>query len=106
MTDAVVNGLPRGDHARSTARCVAAVNRRLEIVRRLHEHKVANGIPLRDPGREDAMIARLVARRTPGRSRTRASPSFFRFVLDLTRRGAPWRLAASSACPATGSGPR
>ncbi len=41
---------------RSTVELLAAVNRRLELVRALHEHKLANGMPLRDPGREDAML--------------------------------------------------
>jgi chorismate mutase/prephenate dehydratase len=40
---------------------VALVNRRLEIVRRLHDHKRANDIPLRDHGREEAMLAELAA---------------------------------------------
>jgi chorismate mutase/prephenate dehydratase len=35
------------------------VNRRLELVRTLHEHKVAAGLPLRDLGREEALVARL-----------------------------------------------
>ena len=41
----------------------------------LHEHKEANGIPLRDPGREDAMVARLAAREPRAAVRRRASPS-------------------------------
>jgi chorismate mutase len=38
---------------------VALVNRRLELVRRLHDHKLAHDIPLRDHGREEAMLAEL-----------------------------------------------
>ena len=38
---------------------LAGINRRIELVRALHEHKVANGLPLRDPGREESMVAAL-----------------------------------------------
>ena len=55
----------RGDHARVDDELVAAVNRRLELARRIFEHKEANGIPIVDAGREEAMVARLV-RENPG----------------------------------------
>ena len=35
---------------------LAAVNRRLELVRALHEHKRAEGIPLQDPAREEQLV--------------------------------------------------
>ena len=61
------------------------VNRRLEVVRRLHDHKVANGIPLRDPGREESMVRDL-----QGANRGPLSDDGVRalvhHVLELTRR--------------------
>jgi 3-deoxy-7-phosphoheptulonate synthase/chorismate mutase len=64
---------------------VGALNRRLEIVRRLHDHKLANGIPLRDPGREQEML-RLLADENGGPLSAEGLESFYRGVLDLTRR--------------------
>ena len=43
------------DHA-----IVEALSRRIDAVRRLHDHKVARGYPLSDPGREAAIVGRLV----------------------------------------------
>jgi chorismate mutase len=64
---------------------LAAVNRRLEIVRRLHDHKRERGLPLRDPEREDALLAELrAANRGPISERGLAE--FFGHVLELTRR--------------------
>ena len=40
---------------------MAALNRRLEAHRRLHDHKTANGYPLFDAGREQAILDRLNA---------------------------------------------
>ncbi len=56
---------------------LAAFNRRLEIVRGLHEHKVETGLALRDPGREEAMLASLEAANAgplSARRRRRALP--------------------------------
>jgi chorismate mutase len=61
-----------------------AVNRRIELVRALHEHKVANGIPLRDSAREEEMLAALSAGNS-GPLSDAGVERFFRFVLDLTR---------------------
>jgi chorismate mutase len=36
-----------------------AVNRRVALVAELHEHKRAQGYPMRDPAREHALIDRL-----------------------------------------------
>ena len=63
---------------------LGAVNRRLELVRSLHEHKVASGLPLRDAGREDAMIAALQAE-NPGPLSNGGVDRLFRSVLDLIR---------------------
>ena len=64
---------------------LAAVNRRLEVVRRLHEHKLEHGIPLRDPGREESML-KLLEEANPGPLSAEGVQAFFRHVLDLTRR--------------------
>ena len=63
---------------------LGAVNRRLELVRSLHEHKVANGLPLRDAGREDAVITGLQSD-NPGPLSDEGVDRLFRFVLDLIR---------------------
>ena len=102
---AVDRRLARSRSPRSTASS-SRVNRRLEIVRRLHDHKQANGIPLRDPGREDAMLA-LLAGENRGPLSEQGVAEFYTLRARPDAAGAPWRVAAgSSACPATGSGPR
>ena len=64
---------------------LAAINRRLELVRALHEHKRAEGIPLRDPAREEQLVVELqAANRGPLSSAGVAE--LFRHVLDLTRK--------------------
>jgi len=63
---------------------VAIVNRRLEIVRRLHDHKLANNIPLRDLGREDAMRA-LLTGENRGPLSEQGVNDLYTFVLDITR---------------------
>jgi chorismate mutase len=63
---------------------LAALNRRVEIVRRLHDYKLREGIPLRDPGREDALIAALQGA-NGGPLSADAVARFFHFVLELTR---------------------
>jgi chorismate mutase/prephenate dehydratase len=63
---------------------LGAVNRRLELVSSLHEHKVAQGLPLRDAGREDAMIAALQSD-NPGPLSDEGVDRLFRFFLDLIR---------------------
>ena len=68
------------DHA-----LLAAINERIELVRALHEHKRSEGIPLRDPEREEQLVVELQAA-----NRGPLSPSgvaeLFRHVLDLTRK--------------------
>lgn len=64
---------------------LAALNRRLEVVRRLHDHKQVRGLPLRDPGREAALLADLAAINT-GPLSERGVAEFFGQVLELTRR--------------------
>ena len=84
MTDATVTGL-REQITALDRELVAAMNRRLEIVRRLHDHKVANGIPLRDLGRENEMLA-LLSSENAGPLSESGLVDFYSHVLDLTRR--------------------
>jgi chorismate mutase/prephenate dehydratase len=62
-----------------------AVNRRLELVRRLHEQKLANGLPLRDPGREESMVSRLQDA-NHGPLSADGVAELLHYVLDLVRR--------------------
>jgi chorismate mutase len=64
---------------------VETVNRRIEIVRRLHDHKVEHNIPLRDPGREQSMLE-LLRGENRGPLSDDGLAGFYRHVLDLTRR--------------------
>ncbi|HEY4347994.1 MAG TPA: chorismate mutase [Gaiellaceae bacterium] len=64
---------------------LALFNRRLDLVRRLHEHKVANELPLRDAGRESSMVADLQAANTGSLSDDGVA-ELFHHVLDLIRR--------------------
>jgi chorismate mutase/prephenate dehydratase len=63
---------------------LAVVNRRLAVVRTLHEHKKAAGLPLRDASREDEMIASLQAA-NGGPLSDAGVERLFRFLLDLIR---------------------
>ena len=83
VTDAVVSEL-RDEITALDRELVAAVNRRLEIVRRLHEHKREQGIPLRDHGREESML-RLLASENAGPLSEEGLAGLYRYVLDLTR---------------------
>jgi len=62
-----------------------AVNRRIELVRRLHDHKVAEGLPLRDPEREDSLVREL-QEQNGGPLSDDGVAALFRFLLDLTRK--------------------
>ena len=64
---------------------LAAINRRLELVRELHEHKRAEGIPLRDPEREEQLVVELQAANA-GPLSSAGVAELFRHVLDLTRK--------------------
>jgi chorismate mutase len=84
VTDAVVNGL-REEITLADDALVAAVNRRLELARQIFEHKEANGIPILDPGREDAMVERLV-RDNAGPLSDEGVADLVRHVLALTKK--------------------
>jgi chorismate mutase len=64
---------------------LAAINRRLELVRELHEHKRTEGIPLRDPSREEQLVVELQAANA-GPLSSAGVAELFRHVLDLTRK--------------------
>jgi chorismate mutase/prephenate dehydratase len=64
---------------------LAAINRRVELVRALHEFKRAEGIPLIDPAREEQLIVELQAA-NPGPLSDQGVAELFRHVLDLTRK--------------------
>jgi chorismate mutase / prephenate dehydratase len=81
----VVLGEARAAIDEADRELLAVVNRRLEVVRTLHEHKQTAGLPLRDPGREAAMIAGL-QEANAGPLSAEGVDSLFRFVLDLIRK--------------------
>jgi len=64
---------------------LAAINRRVELVRALHEYKRAEGIPLIDPAREEQLIVELQAANA-GLLSDQGVAELFRHVLDLTRK--------------------
>jgi chorismate mutase len=66
-------------------RLLAAMNERLGLVRALHEHKRAEGIPLRDPAREEQLVVELQAA-NGGPLSPAGVAELFRHVLDLTRK--------------------
>ena len=63
---------------------LVAINRRLEVVKRLHEHKGVTGMPLRDLDREVAMLRALEAE-NPGPLSSEGVAAFFTEVLELIR---------------------
>ena len=63
---------------------LAAINRRLEVVQRLHVHKGVTGMPLRDLDREVAMLRALEAD-NPGPLSPEGVAGFFTDVIELTR---------------------
>jgi chorismate mutase/prephenate dehydratase len=63
---------------------LGAVNRRLELVRRLHEYKVAEGLPLRDAAREESLVREL-QEANAGPLSEGGVAGLFGFVLELTR---------------------
>jgi chorismate mutase len=64
---------------------LTSVNRRLELVRKLHEHKRTTGMPMRDPAREEAMVARLQGENEGPLSEDGVA-ELVQFVLGLTRK--------------------
>ena len=64
---------------------LTAINKRIELVRDLHEHKRAEGIPLQDPEREQQLVVELQAA-NKGPISSEGVASLFRHVLDLTHK--------------------
>lgn len=64
---------------------LAAINKRIELVRALHEHKRAEGIPIRDEAREQQLVVELQAA-NKGPISSAGVAALFRQVLDLTRK--------------------
>lgn len=64
---------------------VRAVNRRLELVRRLKEHKTAMGYEFLDKGREEALLAEL-ERENGGPLSAEGLRALYAELLDLTKR--------------------
>jgi len=64
---------------------LTAINKRIELVRDLHEYKQAEGIPLQDPDREQQLVVELQAA-NKGPLSSEGVAALFRHVLDLTRR--------------------
>ena len=64
---------------------LAAINKRIELVRALHEHKRAEGIPLIDPAREQQLVVELQAGNA-GPLSDQGVAELFRHVLELTRK--------------------
>ncbi len=64
---------------------LAAVNERIELVRKLREHKLAQGWDFVDRGREERLLAALVAE-NPGPLSEPGLRELFNDVLALTKR--------------------
>jgi chorismate mutase len=64
---------------------LAAVNRRLELVRELRDHKLANGWDFVDKGREERLLAALLDE-NPGPLSATGLRELFGDVLELTKR--------------------
>ncbi len=84
MSDDVLRGL-REQIANTDAEIVAAVNRRLELVRQIKAHKAEQGLALADPEQEERLLVAL--------GRTNAGPlsdeglrGLVLYLLDLSKR--------------------
>ena len=64
---------------------LAAINKRIELVRELHAFKKTEGIPLRDEAREEQLVVELQAA-NGGPLSSAGVAELFRHVLDLTRK--------------------
>lgn len=74
------------EHISATdAEIVGAVNRRLELVRRLKEHKREHGYGFLDKGREEALLAEL-ERGNSGPLSEEGLRELHALLLDLTKR--------------------
>jgi chorismate mutase/prephenate dehydratase len=85
-SDPVVREL-REQIAAADSELVDRVNRRVELVRRLKEHKAAQGFEFVDRSQEERLIDRLAAG-NPGPLSENGLREFYRTLLDLTKREA------------------
>ena len=82
--DPVLSDL-RAQIAANDVALLEAVNRRLELVRRLKVHKDEQGIAFVDRAQEDALVERL-AEANPGPLSPDAVRELYRTLLELTKR--------------------
>ena len=75
----------RAEIASTDHQIVSAVNRRLELVRRLKEHKAAMGYDFLDKGREEELLAEL-ERENGGPLSPEGLRELHAGLLDLTKR--------------------
>lgn len=66
---------------------LAAANRRLALVARLHRHKAERGYPMVDPSREQALLDAL-AGENPGPLSDDAVRELFRTLIEISKREA------------------
>jgi chorismate mutase len=66
---------------------VDAVNRRIELVRQLREHKAAHGIEFVDPAQEERLVDRLAAD-SKGPLSEEGLRELYRTLLELVKREA------------------
>jgi chorismate mutase/prephenate dehydratase len=75
----------RGHITEADRAILASVNRRIELVRELREHKLANGWEFLDKGREERLLAAL-ASENPGPLSEEGLRELFGELLALTKR--------------------
>ena len=85
-SDPVVREL-RDQIAAADAALVDTVNRRLELVRRLKEHKASRGLEFVDRAQEERLIERL-ADQNPGPLSQDGLRELYRALLDVVKREA------------------
>ena len=85
-SDPVVREL-RDQIAATDSELVKAINRRVELVRRLKEHKSAQGFDFVDQTQEERLVDRL-AEENPGPLSEESLRELYRMLLELTKREA------------------
>jgi chorismate mutase len=85
-SDPVVREL-REQIAATDSELLGAANRRVELVRRLKEHKAAQGFDFVDRAQEERLVERL-AEENPGPLSEESLRQLYRTLLELTKREA------------------
>jgi chorismate mutase len=75
----------RDQIAATDVELIAAVNKRVELVRRLKEHKAARGVDFVDPAQEERLVDRLVAT-NPGPLSEDGLRALYQALLELVKR--------------------